>query len=195
MSREVSYLYVIGPNDPRKRAAWVKIGRSTAPSLRRSQLQVGQGDELKVYGAFKVALADASRLETAVHEAMRPLRIKGEVFQADPFLACAFVEHIAANGEPDEFLGLALARDLAEKEWNRLSSLPSARGRWGDTETLERVRAAEDVMTRTCDAMFDFDFERGCRIDPIAGDIRRPRAEDEPPQKRILRPRKPRSAA
>lgn len=161
MAKARSYLYVIAPHE----ATEVKIGRSVNPATRRGQLQCGKSEKLVVQGAWAVPSADAVRLEAAAHAALASVRIKGEVFAVNVPLACAFVEHVAAHGEADDFLRLALAKEKAERRFNALAEMPSTRGRWAKPEMVARLDDAEAEMKRLSVAFFAMDRARADKID------------------------------
>lgn len=197
-----SYLYVIGPDDQNVHDPWVKLGRSADPALRRSQLQVGQGEKLKVWGTFAVPADQASAREAAAKAFLAPIKIKGEVFRCTHEVGSAFAEQFATHGEADTFARLLLAAELADQEWNRLIE---KRGRFArkavPAELEEAVEAASVALNQATDALFAHDFKRAAKTDEIMGGIMRPgpAVAPLPPQqkvvegKRILVPRQPRT--
>jgi hypothetical protein len=197
-----SYLYVIGPDDQNVQDPWIKLGRSADPAMRRSQLQVGQGEKLKVWGMFAVPADQAGTREAAAKAFFAPIKIKGEVFRCTYEVGSAFAEQFATHGEADTFVRLLLASELADQEWNRRLEQRGRFRRQRVPEDLEEaLSVAEHVMRRANDALFDHDFERAAKTDEIMGDIRRPAPPTPllPPQqkvvegKRILVPRQPRT--
>lgn len=189
----LSYLYVIGPDPQDVHDPWIKIGRSTDPKLRRSQLQVGQQDTLALRGAFPVPREEASTRETAVKAFLLPIKIKGEVFRCRHEVGCAFAEQFASHGEPDEFLGLLLIDTMASNTaWRSASRRKLA---------AEALEEADEAAKQANDALFDFDFERAAKTDVIMGDIRRPKPASglthvrlaDASGKRALIPRQPRT--
>lgn len=165
-----AYLYVIGPA---KAAQPVKVGRSNKPGRRVSELQVGNADKLVIHGQFRVLAADACRLETAAKRALFPLRIKGEVFDATHWLACAVVKWIAAGNPEDEFIRLAVAHEVACRQWEILDKRPSSRGRWATEEAKEAVAAAWAEFCRLGDEMGALDPTRADEADPMRVDLRK----------------------
>jgi hypothetical protein len=191
-----SFLYVIGPDPQNVHAPWIKIGRSASPALRRSQLQVGQQDTLKVWSAFPVRASEASKREAAVHQAMAPLRIKGEVFRCRHEIGSAFTEHFSNHSEADEFLCHLLVKDLAEKEWGDLIKDRSGFKRSNTPQRIEdAIEAAQAAMDEATKAIFALNFDRAAKTDEIMAHILRPKPKPASivPKMRVLTSRQPRT--
>lgn len=172
-----AYLYVIASDAFDPLGSCVKIGHSVSPPQRRSQLQTGNTGKLTVQGQWRVAAADASRFEASVKEALRPLKVKGEVFRASEPLACAVVKWIAEGHEPDAFIRTAVEHEAATLEWSRIDSLPSAHGRWATEETKEAAQAAWTRVKALGDQMLALDPDRAAEADPFSAASRAAKKE------------------